>query len=57
LENLYGHQVDDYSRDTEEGIQKSVFILLLHNARLEAIDKHNIEQAFATTDIVPLNSR
>ena len=57
LQNFYGRQVDDYSRDTEEGIKKSVFIPLLHKARLEAISKHNIEQAFATTGIVPLNQR
>ena len=57
LQNFYGRQVDDYSRDTEEGIKKSVFIPLLHKARLEAISKHNNEQVFATTGIVPLNPR
>lgn len=57
LQNFYGRQVDDYRRETEEGIKKSVFIPLLHKAKLEAITKHNIEQVFATTGIVPLNPR
>ena len=55
LQNFYRHQVDDYSRNTEEGIKKSVFIPLLHKARLDGITRRNIEQAFATTGIVPLN--
>jgi len=57
LQNFYGRQVDDYSCDTEEGIKKSVFIPLLHKARLDGITRRNIEQAFATTGIVPLNPR
>ncbi|PWW78416.1 DDE-domain-containing protein [Tuber magnatum] len=57
LQNFYGRQVDDYSRDTEESIKKSVSIPLLDKARLDAITKHNLEQAFATTGIALLNPR
>jgi len=57
LQGAYGRGVDNYSRDSEEGIKKSVFIPLLHDARIIAITKRNIEQAFATTGIVPFNPR
>jgi len=57
LQNSYGREVDKYSRDSEEGIKKSVFIPLLHDAGITAITKRNIEQAFATTGIVPFNPR
>lgn len=57
LENTYGWEVDKYSRNSEERIKKSVFIPLLHDARIMAITKHNIEQGFATTGIMPFNSQ
>jgi len=55
LQYAYGREVDKYSRDSEEGINKSVFIPLLHNARIMAITKRNIKQAFATTSIMTFN--